>query len=152
MPISCLSFQAVNRENEKLIHACIWSEDSALSSKQRKLMHAYIYTKSSQTCLQDPAKSYLWLAYVHTTYRYWYMKLLQFLFSTIKPDYKHYMNREPVRCWRKTKKSTISSQGHESGNVNHIKARCTSPFSFCGDLRHSSNNADSEGWCYMVVT
>ena len=66
MPISCLSFQAVNSENKKLIQACIWSEDSALSSQQRKLMHAYIYTKSSQACLQVPAKSCLWLAYVHT--------------------------------------------------------------------------------------
>ncbi|KAG2558996.1 hypothetical protein PVAP13_8NG326400 [Panicum virgatum] len=63
------------------------------------------------------------------------MKLLQFLLSTIKPDYKHYMNREPVRCWRKTKKLTILSQGHESGNVNHIKARYTSLSSFCSDLQ-----------------
>jgi len=33
------------------------------------------------------------------------------IFYHIKQDYKHYMNREPVRCWRKTKKIPSPARG-----------------------------------------
>ena len=135
MPISCLSFIWRKQKNEELMHAY------GLRKENSALLHIYAHREgeSSQAAVcESLLKLSCSVSYVHTGSSY--------SFCFLPSNQTNHMNHEPVRCWRKTKKYTISNQGHESGNVNHIMAWHTCSFLFCRDVRDSSKNGTAGSW------